>query len=899
MALVNQTLKLEITPGVVPPKLHVTEYDENMQVVAQIFQRGQYYEIPSGTTAKVDGTLAGHPFSADATVDGSNVTFELTKSMTAYAGRAWTKIKLTKDGKPVSTCGFWLECERAGVEAGDVIGAPGFEEQIADAAAEWMEQQGFTSPTVSVTPITGGNRVTFTDKDGTETMDVLNGKDGDFVLPEGGEAGQALISDGAGGAKWGAEQSDMPETFEPSYVEAEPSFYGKGKSWALKSNNESYYHSWNKNYNLIDEIGEKRVIVISAVSSYLNYRFMNSDPSAMTAPAVLNAAVVEFGGSYNNYTNLNNTDVNPPALHNFVLPVPEGATWFMADFGYTTPTDLFYGEPTGRYHVYADGVWEESIKNGSVTEPKLADESVSETKIHSKAISKEKIQNNAVDAYALDIGFSNNISTLPDNPNVIKVATGWEATLSSLRQSQTYPNGVLWAFHCEAGKCYRIQPAYNSSSTRASLFTKANPDNVANINVKGRAGFICDQMIAPKAGGFNTQDGYIAGAWYFGLPQGLDPVYATIFNNVSDAYTRAEFRCEKDFWMYWLSASDVSADVPYIEGSDHAIREIPEPPQAVLESGGWFNAVTANSATYLAPYAKSFSGIETEKTGRETSEDSVHGISRCIPSKDLSAAFARSSRDPADYRINAVVIGDSITYAASNAGLQNAWRKYISTRLNIGEIDLAVSGTGIIKGAPYDFKGNAKGSEAYSEDMSGYPGIVHWANSYLGKESTFQFPGTNTYERNLLMQRVSIAIVALGTNDWSANSTLGSVDTIGDETTFYGAVKKTYTFLHDEVGIPCVLFVAPFKRNGWSQPNQATTPYTIYDMCHALSEIACINTSMYVLDCLDRWYLNYDDETIRSRSFIDNVHIKPYAHHLFTIDLSKEIRAILSAKGIV
>lgn len=142
MALVNQTLKLEITPGGVPPKLHVTEYDENMQVVAQLFQRGQYYEIPSGTTAKVEGTLAGHPFSADATVDGSNVTFELTKSMTAFSGRAWTKIKLTKDGKPVSTCGFLLECDRAGVEAETVIGADGFQEQINQAVAEYIEDSG-------------------------------------------------------------------------------------------------------------------------------------------------------------------------------------------------------------------------------------------------------------------------------------------------------------------------------------------------------------------------------------------------------------------------------------------------------------------------------------------------------------------------------------------------------------------------------------------------------------------------------------------------------------------------------------------------------------------------------------------------------------------------------------
>lgn len=166
MALVNQTLKLEITPGGVPPKLHVTEYDENMQVVAQLFQRGQYYEIPSGTTAKVDGTLAGHPFSADATVDGSTVTFELTKGMTAYAGRAWTKIKLTKDGKPVSTCGFWLECDRAGVEAGDVIGAPDFEDQIQQGVAAWLDEHGASG------------------------------------LPPGGQAGQVLVSDGHGGGVW-------------------------------------------------------------------------------------------------------------------------------------------------------------------------------------------------------------------------------------------------------------------------------------------------------------------------------------------------------------------------------------------------------------------------------------------------------------------------------------------------------------------------------------------------------------------------------------------------------------------------------------------------------------------------------------------------------------------------
>ena len=184
MTLVNQTLKLEITPGGVPPKLHVTEYDENMQVTAQLFQRGQYYEIPSGTTAKVEGTLAGHPFSADATVDGSNVTFELTKSMTAYAGRAWTKIKLTKDGKPVSTCGFWLECDRAGVEAVDVIQSSGFQEQINQGVAEYFD-----------------NDPPF------------------FEVPPNGQAGQILVSDGNGGGSWTtwADSSGLANGDEVSY----------------------------------------------------------------------------------------------------------------------------------------------------------------------------------------------------------------------------------------------------------------------------------------------------------------------------------------------------------------------------------------------------------------------------------------------------------------------------------------------------------------------------------------------------------------------------------------------------------------------------------------------------------------------------------------------------------
>jgi len=187
MALVNQDLVLDVVPGPIPPILHLTEYDENMEVVVTLQRRGQPFQIPTGTTVKIEGTLKGHPFSENGTPSGNTVTFMVSKNMTAYSGRAWTKIKLTQNSKPVSTCGFWLDCDRAGVEAETVIGAPGFEGQIQEAVEDWAEQQGFTSPTVEIETIEGGNRVIFFDVEHPQgqSIEVMDGVDGESAGVDG------------------------------------------------------------------------------------------------------------------------------------------------------------------------------------------------------------------------------------------------------------------------------------------------------------------------------------------------------------------------------------------------------------------------------------------------------------------------------------------------------------------------------------------------------------------------------------------------------------------------------------------------------------------------------------------------------------------------------------------
>ena len=126
MALVQHKLSLEITPGTPEPVLTVSEYDVNREINILLMQDGAPFKVPSGTTAKVEGTIRKNGFSVNANISGSTITFTLTESMTAITGRVWVKIKLIKDDRPISTCAFIMIVDRAGIETDTVIGADGF-----------------------------------------------------------------------------------------------------------------------------------------------------------------------------------------------------------------------------------------------------------------------------------------------------------------------------------------------------------------------------------------------------------------------------------------------------------------------------------------------------------------------------------------------------------------------------------------------------------------------------------------------------------------------------------------------------------------------------------------------------------------------------------------------------
>lgn len=144
MALVNKTFSVNVTPGAMPPIVHVSEYDVGRAYTVSILdEQGNTFTIPTGTTASIEGTLNGSVgFTQSATVSNNQVSFTLSESMTAYSGKAWCKIKLTLNSEPIQTCAFVLAVDRAGVEADTIIGAPGFEQQITDAVDAWLDEHG-------------------------------------------------------------------------------------------------------------------------------------------------------------------------------------------------------------------------------------------------------------------------------------------------------------------------------------------------------------------------------------------------------------------------------------------------------------------------------------------------------------------------------------------------------------------------------------------------------------------------------------------------------------------------------------------------------------------------------------------------------------------------------------
>ena len=114
------TQPLNMSPGGIPPVIHVSQYDSDFTIVFTLFSTVGDFTIEAGTTAMVRGTKSsGTGYSADAAINISAKTVTVTGNaqMTAAAGQNVFEITLLKSGKEISSKNFILLCERAALDA--------------------------------------------------------------------------------------------------------------------------------------------------------------------------------------------------------------------------------------------------------------------------------------------------------------------------------------------------------------------------------------------------------------------------------------------------------------------------------------------------------------------------------------------------------------------------------------------------------------------------------------------------------------------------------------------------------------------------------------------------------------------------------------------------------------
>lgn len=114
-----QREKLNIIPGSVSPRIHMSQYDIGRQFAFEICENTSAFTIPSGSTVSIQGKKAdGHGFVYGAennvvVYSGSTVTITAPKQMSAYPGLVDCELRILASSYDIYTCNFVIEVEEA------------------------------------------------------------------------------------------------------------------------------------------------------------------------------------------------------------------------------------------------------------------------------------------------------------------------------------------------------------------------------------------------------------------------------------------------------------------------------------------------------------------------------------------------------------------------------------------------------------------------------------------------------------------------------------------------------------------------------------------------------------------------------------------------------------------
>lgn len=113
--MLDQTIYLDVVPGGIPQIVNVSQFDEGSRTLhINLYAGVGEFEIPSGSTAKVQGTKRDKKgFSYSATLNGTEVICDITQNMTAIAGRVPCEVVIENGNDILATANFILMVKQA------------------------------------------------------------------------------------------------------------------------------------------------------------------------------------------------------------------------------------------------------------------------------------------------------------------------------------------------------------------------------------------------------------------------------------------------------------------------------------------------------------------------------------------------------------------------------------------------------------------------------------------------------------------------------------------------------------------------------------------------------------------------------------------------------------------
>lgn len=144
MSIETYQFNLPITPGAIPPVLHLSQYDSGRTFTAILRDDANVpFELDSGATAVIKGrNAAGIAWQQDCTVSGANVTFTPSGAATDQFGVMPVTIEITESEEIISPLCVVFHIQKAGYTNEEAVLSPDFETAIQAAVAQAISEGG-------------------------------------------------------------------------------------------------------------------------------------------------------------------------------------------------------------------------------------------------------------------------------------------------------------------------------------------------------------------------------------------------------------------------------------------------------------------------------------------------------------------------------------------------------------------------------------------------------------------------------------------------------------------------------------------------------------------------------------------------------------------------------------